>query len=112
VPVAAPGSAGVELHRLQPSVAVFEHRDLRPDALEPHHAVHPTAIDRRLGLQLGSGLDEEHPCGCEVVDHDAHVLHAFDRHALDDSVAGERLAPGELAGPPRDWGLASLWVSV
>ncbi len=28
-------------------------------------------------------FDEELGCGREVVDHDADVLHAFDRHALD-----------------------------
>ena len=58
---------------------------LHPDALEPHHAVHPTALDRPLALQLESELDEERRRGREVVDHDAHVLHALDRHALDAS---------------------------
>src|SRR3712207_8163802 len=33
--------------------------------------------------QLESELDEERRRGCDVVDHDAHVLHAVDRHALD-----------------------------
>jgi integrase len=76
---------GVKLRQLEPSVAVrgLHHRDLRPDALEPHHAVHPTALDRPLALQLESELDEERRRGREVVDHDAHVLHALDRHALD-----------------------------
>ena len=36
-------------------------------------------------LQLESELDEERGRGREVVDHDAHVLHALDRHALDRS---------------------------
>jgi hypothetical protein len=36
-----------------------------------------------LALQLESELDEERRRGREVVDHDAHVLHALDRHALD-----------------------------
>ena len=36
-------------------------------------------------LQLESELDEERRRGREVVDHDAHVLHALDRHALDRS---------------------------
>ncbi len=43
----------------------------------------PTALDRPLALQLESELDEERRRGREVVDHDAHVLHASDRHALD-----------------------------
>ena len=87
VPVAAPARRGAKLRQLEPSVAVrgLHHRDLRPDALEPHHAVHPTALDRPLALQLESELDEERRRGREVVDHDAHVLHALDRHALDGS---------------------------
>ena len=36
-------------------------------------------------MQLESELDEERRRGREVVDHDAHVVHALDRHALDDS---------------------------
>jgi hypothetical protein len=43
----------------------------RPDALEPDHAVHPTALDRPLALQLESEFDEERRRGLEVVDHDA-----------------------------------------
>src|SRR5439155_23706662 len=87
VPGAAPARRGVKLRQLEPSVAVrgLHHRDLRPDALEPHHAVNPTALDRPLALQLESELDEELRRGREVVDHDAHVLHALDRHALDHS---------------------------
>jgi hypothetical protein len=40
VPVAAPARRGVTLRLLEPSVAVrgLHHRDLCPDALEPHHA--------------------------------------------------------------------------
>jgi hypothetical protein len=34
---------------------------------------------------LKSELDEERRRSREVVDHDAHVLHALDRHALDSS---------------------------
>jgi hypothetical protein len=68
--------------QLEPSVAVrgLHHRALRPDALEPHHAVHPTALDLPFALQLESELDEERRRGREVVDHDAQAL---DRHALD-----------------------------
>ena len=31
---------------------------------------------------IESGLDEERRRGREVVDHDAHILQALDRHAL------------------------------
>src|SRR5919109_4269628 len=68
VPVAAPARRGVKLRQLEPSVAVrsLQHRDLRADALETHHAVHPTALDRSLALQLESELDEERRRGGEV----------------------------------------------
>jgi hypothetical protein len=36
-------------------------------------------------LQLESEFDEERRRGLEVIDHDAHVLHVLDRHALDGS---------------------------
>jgi hypothetical protein len=54
VPVAAPARRGVKPRQLEPSVAVrgLHHRDLRPGALEPHDAVHPTALDRPPALQL------------------------------------------------------------
>jgi hypothetical protein len=54
VPVAARARRGVKLHQLEPAMAVrgLQHRDLRPDALEPHHAVHPTALDRPLARSL------------------------------------------------------------
>ncbi len=87
VHVVAPGRRGVELHQFEPSMAVrgLQHCDIHADALEPHPTVHPTALDRPLALQLESELDEERRRGREVVDHDAHVLHALDRHALDGS---------------------------
>src|SRR5436190_2508778 len=90
VPVAARARGGVKLRQLDSSVSIrgLQHRDLRADALETHHAVHPTALDRPLALQLESELDEERRRGREVVDHDAHVFHAFDRHALDGSGTG------------------------
>ena len=86
-------------HRV--AVRGLHHRDLRPDALEPHHAVHPTALDRPLALQLESELDEERRRGREVVDHDAHVLHALDRHALDGS---DTTAPATASLGPRSTG--------
>jgi hypothetical protein len=89
VPIAGPVRRGVKRRQLEPSVAVrgLHHRDPRPDALEPHHAVHPTALDQPLALELESELDEERRRGREVVDHDAHVIHASDRHALEASDA-------------------------
>ena len=42
-------------------------------------------VDRPLALQLESERNEERRRGREVVDHDAHMLHALDRHALDGS---------------------------
>jgi len=77
----------VKLHQLEPAVAVggLHHREVHPDVLEPHHAVDPTALDRPLALQLESEFDEERRRGREVVDHDAHVVHALDRHVLDGS---------------------------
>ena len=49
----------VELRQLESSVAVrgLDHRDIRPDALEPDRAIHPTALDWPLALQLESALD-------------------------------------------------------
>ena len=75
----------MKLRQLEPSVAVrgLHHRDLRPDALEPHHAVHPTALDRPLALQFESKLDEERRRGREVVNHDADVLDPFESHVFD-----------------------------
>ena len=46
-------------------------------------AVHRIALALPLALQLESELDEERRRGREVVDHDADVVHALDRHALD-----------------------------
>jgi hypothetical protein len=84
VPVAALGRRRVEFRQLKSSVAVrgLQERDLRPDAVEPHDAVHPAALDRGPSLQLESKFDEELGCGREVVNHYADVLHPLDRHVL------------------------------
>src|SRR5881227_3090082 len=68
MPVAARARRGVKLHQLEPSVAVrgLHHRQLRLDALEPYHAVHPAALDLPLALQLESELDEERRRGRQV----------------------------------------------
>src|ERR1700710_1937374 len=81
--VAAPARRGMELHQLEPCVTVrsLHHRELRPHPLEAHYAVHPIALYQTLALPLEPKLGEERCRGREVVDHDADVVHAFDRHA-------------------------------
>ena len=64
------------------AVRGLQERDVCPDALESHDAVYPAALDRSFSLQLESKFDEELGCGCQVVNHDADVLHPLDRHAL------------------------------
>jgi hypothetical protein len=61
-----------------------------------------------LALQLESELDEEHLRRPEVVDHDAHVVHALDRHALD----GQRhtRASGTLTMPARSGLFARVYL--
>jgi hypothetical protein len=75
------------------AVRGLQHRDLRPDALEPYHAVRPIGFDHAFALHLESELDEERRHGREVVDHDAHVLQVLDRHALN---GRDATTPGEL----------------
>ena len=70
------------------AVRRLHERKLHADALEPHDAVHPAAIDRSLAPQLESELDEELSRGSEVVDHDADVVHPLDRHVLDGKEPG------------------------
>ena len=55
----------------------------RPYALEPDDAVHPATFDGPLALQHESELDEEVSRGCEVVNHDADVVHTLDSHLFD-----------------------------
>jgi hypothetical protein len=76
---------GVELRQLESSVAVrsLHHRNVRPYALEPHDAVYPATFDCPLALQHESELDEELSGGCEVVNHNADVLHPLDTHTFD-----------------------------
>jgi len=44
--------------------------------------VHPVTFDGALALQHESEFDKEVSRGCEVVNHDADVLHLFDTHVL------------------------------
>src|SRR6266481_5922296 len=87
----------VELRQLKSSVAVrsLHHRNVRPYALEPHDAVHPATFDGPLALQHESELDEEVSRGCEVVNHDADVLHTSDSHVLDGTRFGPRCQASE-----------------
>src|SRR5262249_14994699 len=95
----------VELHQLDPSVAVpgLHRRNFCLYALEADHAVHPTALYLPFALQREAELGEEGDRGREVIDHDADVVHALDGHVLDgkarlaerydgDRVWGEHLA--------------------
>jgi RNA-directed DNA polymerase len=41
------------------AVGSLQHRDVHADALEPHHTVHPTALNRPLAQHLKPELDEE-----------------------------------------------------
>ncbi len=90
----------VELHQLQPAVAVRSphHCDVDSDVVEPNDAVHPTSLDRHLALQLQTKFDKERDSTLEVVDNDADVIHPLDRHALDNS--GTTVpATASLGGP-------------
>src|SRR5690349_5602023 len=88
--VARLGRRRVELHQLDFALAVWgpQHRELRPDAVERHDAVHPAALDLALASRLESELDEEFDCGCEVVDRDADVFQPPDCHVFRWSHAG------------------------
>src|SRR3954451_3267955 len=85
VPITARARRGVELDQLESAMAVrgLHHREFRMDPLEPDDAVHPSTLDPPPALPLEPEVDEEGRRGLEVVDHDAHVVHASDRHALD-----------------------------
>ncbi len=76
-------------NQLESSVAVrsFHERNVHPYALEPHDAVNPATFDGPLALRLESELDEELCRGCEVVNHDADVLHPLNSHVFDDADA-------------------------
>jgi hypothetical protein len=53
------------------------------DAFEAHHAADPSAVDRPSLCGSSPMLGEERRRGREVVDHNADVPHALDRHPLD-----------------------------
>lgn len=58
------------------------HCDVVSDTVEPDDAVHPLSLDRHLALQLQPKFDEERGYSREVVDNDADVVHALNRHVL------------------------------
>ena len=55
----------------------------RPYTLEPHDAVRPTTFDGPLALQHESEPDEELSRRCEIVNHDADVIHPLDSHLFE-----------------------------
>ena len=65
------------------AVRSLHDRDFCPDAVEPHDAIDPPALDRSLALQLESELDEELSRGREVVNDYAHVVHSLDSRMSD-----------------------------
>ncbi len=73
----------MELHHLESCVAIrtLHHRNLRPDALEPHDAVHPAALGLSVALQSESELDEELSRRCKVVNDDADAAYGSLRRA-------------------------------
>jgi hypothetical protein len=72
----------VEAGQLDPSVAVWgpQHRDVRPDSLEPDNAIHPAALDRCLAFQFEPKLDEEGHGRRKVIDDDADMVHPLNCH--------------------------------
>jgi hypothetical protein len=79
-----------EPHQLEPAVAVWSahHCDVDLDVDEPDDTIRPTSLDWRLALQLHAKFDKERSSSLEVIDHDAHVLHALDRHWCSPGVVG------------------------
>jgi hypothetical protein len=65
------------------AVRSLHDRNVRPDAIEPHDAIHPTTFDGPLALQHEPELNEELSRGREVVNHDADMVHPLDSHVLD-----------------------------
>ena len=61
------------------------HGDVGADAVETIEAVHRRPFDGRLAFLLQAELDEERNGSRQVVDDDADVVHALDRHAIEDS---------------------------
>ena len=89
---AASARRGMKLDQLKPSVAVrgLHHRTPPPGRPRAPPRGPPNHPRPTTPLQFEYGLDEERRRGREVVDHDAHVLHPLDRHAL---VASGTTAP-------------------
>src|SRR4051794_20039609 len=93
----------VEPHQLDPRLAVrgLQHRELGPDALQPHDPVDPVAANGPLTLPLEPQLEKELGRRLEVLDHDSDVVHALDRHT---SMLTGRGAYGRPTdGNPQSW---------
>lgn len=71
-----------KLRQLKPPVPIGgpHHHDVDLDTFKPVDAVHPLSLDRRLTLPLQTELGKESNSGCKVVDDDADVVQALDRH--------------------------------
>src|SRR6185369_5194597 len=74
---------GVVLRQFEPARGVRDphHRDLASHVLEPYDVSRPSSLDRHPAFQLHSEFGEEGDGGVEVVDDDADVVHALNRHA-------------------------------
>ena len=68
------------------AVRGLQHRNLCPNSVQAHNAVHPGALDRSRALQFKSEFYKELDGGRKVLNHDADVLHALDRHVLTSNV--------------------------
>ena len=83
-------------------VAIIASSERTPSSPTMRSTKPPSTV--RLALQLESELSEERGRGREVVDHDAHVVHVLDRHALDGgdttaSYASTSTFSSDIAGP-------------
>jgi hypothetical protein len=65
------------------AVGRAQERELRADAIQPDDAVHLAPLDGHLAVDHEPELHEELLRRDEVLDHDAHVVHALDRHRRD-----------------------------
>lgn len=73
---------------LRVSIGSLREHDVRSDALQSDDSVHPAAFDGyHLAVLHESELFEELDRGRQVFDHDAHVIHPLDSHAIDRSRA-------------------------
>jgi hypothetical protein len=65
------------------AVRRLHHCYIDSDVVEPNDAVHPSALDRHLGLKLHAKFNKESDCRLEVLNNDADVVHLMKRHAYE-----------------------------